>query len=144
MNRQSNHVVPDQVLNRPEPLPEADKLGRVPSTPFAFLRFLVGKHFRWHVLALVLLAGSATSIEAFGPYALSHLINAITAAAAAHAGFAQAVLPWMVLLAAIWLGSTVAYRLYEAVDVETSPRMRALAQKYLFAWLMGHSPRFFQ
>jgi ATP-binding cassette, subfamily B, bacterial len=140
----SSHVVPDQVLDRPEPLAEAQMLSCVPSAPFAFLRFIIGCHFRWHVLALVLLAGSATSIEAFGPYALSHLINAITAAAAAHAGFAQAVLPWMGLLAAIWLGSTLAYRLYEAVDVETSPRMRALAQKYLFSYLMGHSPRFFQ
>lgn len=139
-----SHVVPDQVLNRPEPLSEAKKLSRVPATPFAFLRFIIGKHFRMHVLALVLLAGSATSIEAFGPYALSHLINAITMAAAAHMGFAQAVLPWMGLLAAIWLGSTLAYRIYEAVDVGTSPRMRALAQKYLFSYLMGHSPRFFQ
>ena len=139
-----SHVVPDQVLNRPEPLAEARKLLRVPSTPFAFLRFIIGRHFRWHALALVLLAGSATSIEAFGPYALSHLINAITAAAAAHAGFREAVAPWMALLAAIWLGSTLAYRLYEAVDVETSPRMRGLAQKYLFSYLMGHSPRFFQ
>src|SRR5579871_1097615 len=140
----SVHVVPDQVLERPEPLPEAEKLLRVPRTPFAFLCLLVGRHFRLHVLALVLLAGTATSIEAFGPYALSHLINAISAAAAAHAGFTQAVLPWMALLAAIWLGSTLAYRVYEAADVQTSPRMRALAQKYLFAWLMGHSPRFFQ
>jgi hypothetical protein len=84
----SSHVVPDQVLDRPEPLAEAQMLSCVPSAPFAFLRFIIGCHFRWHVLALVLLAGSATSIEAFGPYALSHLINAITAAAAVHAGFA--------------------------------------------------------
>ena len=144
MSKSANRVVPDQVLSRPEPLAEAAGLAHVPSTPFAFLRFIIGRHFRWNVLALVLLAGSATSVEAFGPYALSHLINAITAAASAHTGFKQAVLPWMVLLAAIWLGSTFAYRLYEAVDVCTSPRMRALAQKYLFSYLMGHSPRFFQ
>ena len=144
MDRHLKHVVPDQVLNQPEPLPEAHKLARLPSAPFAFLRFMVGRHYRWHVVALALLAGLATSIEAFGPYALSHLINAITAAAAAHAGFAQAVLPWIILLAAIWLGSTIAYRSYEAVDVITGPRMRALAQKYLFTYLLGHSPRFFQ
>jgi ATP-binding cassette subfamily B protein len=140
----SRHVVPDQVLSRPEPLSEAENLARVPATPFAFLRFLIGKHFRGRVIALVVLAGSATSIEAFGPYALSHLINAISAAVEAHASFATAILPWMMLLAAIWLGSTIAYRAYEAIDVETSPRMRALAQKYLFTYLMGHSPRYFQ
>jgi ATP-binding cassette subfamily B protein len=140
----SRHIVPDCVLAAAEALPEAAQPERVPSTPFAFLRFLILRHFRWRVVTLVALAGSATSIEAFGPYALSHLINAITAAAAVHASFATAILPWMLLLAAIWLGSTIAYRSYEAVDVGTSPRMRALAQKYLFTYLMGHSPRYFQ
>src|SRR5215467_1520787 len=140
----SKHVVPDQVLNEPEPLAEAERLAHIPATPFAFIRFLVVKHFRWKLLTLVLLAGSATSIEAFGPYTLSRLINAIGTAVQAHASFATAILPWMLLLAAIWLGSTIAYRVYEAVDVETSPRMRALAQKYLFTYLMGHSPRYFQ
>jgi len=141
MNR---HVVPDSVLSLPEPLVEAERLAQVPATPFGFIRFLVGKHFRWRVTALVALAGVATSIEAFGPYALSHLINAITAAAQAKASFASAILPWMGLLAVIWLGSTLAYRAYEWLDVGTSPRMRALAQKYLFTYLMGHSPRYFQ
>src|SRR5258706_7956288 len=144
MSPSDRHVIPDQVLSCPEPLPEAEPLAVVPATPFAFIRFLIARHFRWQVVALIALAGSATSIEAFGPYALSHLINAITAAVAAHASFATAILPWMMLLAAIWLGSTVAYRCYEAVDVVTSPRMRALAQKYLFTYLMGHSPRYFQ
>jgi ATP-binding cassette subfamily B protein len=144
MSPSSRHVIPDQVLSCPEPLAEAEPLAVVPATPFAFIRFLIKRHFRWQIVALVALAGSATSIEAFGPYALSHLINAITAAVAAHASFATAILPWMALLAAIWLGSTLAYRSYEAVDVVTSPRMRALAQKYLFTYLMGHSPRYFQ
>ena len=140
----SRHVVPDQVLTQPEPLSEAERLAHVPSTPFAFIRFLISKHFRARVALLVALAGTATSIEAFGPYALSHLINAITAAAEAHASFSTAILPWLMLLATIWLGSTIAYRTYEWVDVNTSPRMRALAQKYLFTYLMGHSPRYFQ
>jgi ATP-binding cassette subfamily B protein len=141
MNR---HIVPDQVLERPEPLSEAEPLARVPGTPFAFMRFIIRKHFLGRVAFLGLLAGTAASIEVFGPYALSHLINAITAAVAAHTRFADAILPWMLLLAAIWLGSTLAYRAYEWVDVGTSPRLRALAQKYMFTYLMGHSPRYFQ
>ena len=137
-------IVPDQVLERPEPLPEAEGMTRVPSTPFAFMAYLIKKHHLGNVIVLVLLAGTATSIEAFGPYALSRLINAITAAVETHASFADAIVPWLVLLSAIWLGSTLAYRAYEWVDVSTSPRMRALAQKYMFAYLMGHSPRYFQ
>ena len=137
-------IVPDSVMSEAEALPEAASSVRLPATPFAFMRFLIAGHFRWRIAILILLAASATSIEAFGPYALSHLINAISAAAATHARFNSAILPWMLLLAAIWLGSTIAYRGYEAVDVNTSPRMRALAQKYLFTYLMGHSPRYFQ
>jgi ATP-binding cassette, subfamily B, bacterial len=140
----ARHIVPDQVLERPEPLSEAELLSRVPSAPFAFLSFLIRKHFFGKVVILLLLAGSATSIEAFGPYALSRLINAIGAAVETKASFSDAILPWLLLLAAIWLGSTIAYRGYEAVDVTTSPRMRALAQKYMFTYLMGHSPRYFQ
>src|SRR6187551_2609536 len=137
-------IVRDQVLERPEPLPEAEALARIPSQPFAFMWYLIKKHFLSNVLVLVLLAGAATSIEAFGPYALSHLINAINAAVETKASFSDAILPWLGLLAAIWLGSTLAYRAYEWVDVSTSPRMRALAQKYMFTYLMGHSPRYFQ
>lgn len=138
------HIVPDEVLNRPEPFPETGEMPRVPATPFAFLWFLLRRHFPGRAALLVTLAATATSIEAFGPYALSHLINAISAAAAAHQGFRDAVLPWLFLLACIWAGSTIAYRSYEAIDLTLSPRMRALAQKYLFTYLLGHSPRYFQ
>src|SRR3977135_36320 len=144
MSPSHRHVIPDQVLSCPEPLAEAEPLALVPSTPFAFIRFLIARHFRWQIIALVVLAGSSTSIDAFGPYALSHLINAITAAVAAHESFATAILPWMMLLAAIWLGSTLAYPAHEAVDFVPSPRMRSLPQKSLFTYLMGHSPRYFQ
>ncbi len=140
----AKHVIADDVLTQPEPLAEAAPLARVPSEPFAFIRFIVTTHFRKRVIVLVLLAASAAAIEAFAPYALSNLINAVTAAIASGAGFEVAVLPWMILLGVIWLGSTLAYRAYEAIDVNTSPRMRALAQKYAFTYLLGHSPRYFQ
>ena len=144
MSPAKKKIVPDEVLNAPEPLAEVAPLACVPSTPFAFIWFLVRTHFPVRVAILVTLAATATSIEAFGPYALAQLINAIGAAAAARLSFGVAILPWMGLLAAIWFGSTIAYRAYEALDVEMSPRMRALAQKYLFTYLLGHSPRYFQ
>src|SRR5687768_13324630 len=137
-------IVPDQVLETPEPLAEAEGLTRVPSAPFAFLWYLIRTHFFGRVILLACLVATATAIEAFGPYALSRLINSITEAVQTGATFNQSVLPWLLVLAAIWLGSTLAYRAFEAVDVATSPRMRALAQKYMFTYLMGHSPRYFQ
>jgi len=140
----TRHVIPDEVLNRPESLAEVEPLARLPETPFAFIWFLVRKHFAWRVGVLVSLAAVATAIEAFGPLALSHLINAIGHAYTKHLSFTAAVLPWIGLMGAIWFVSATVYRGYEAVDIETSPRMRALAQKYLFVYMLGHSPRYFQ
>ncbi|MBI3675658.1 MAG: ABC transporter ATP-binding protein [Proteobacteria bacterium] len=140
----TRHIVPDEVLSTPEMLSEAALAVRVPGKPIAFIAFLVTKHFRWRVITLISLAATATAINAFAPVALARVINAINTASRSHAGFSQAVLPALVALAAIWFVSAIAFRGYEAMDVNTSPRMRALAQKYLFAWLLGHSPRYFQ
>jgi ATP-binding cassette subfamily B protein len=140
----TRHIVPDEVLSRPEALAEAKPLATIPSRPFPFIWMLVSKHFPKRVAVLVTLAASATAIDAFGPLALSHLINSLFTAYKLHQSFVQAVLPWLIVLGAIWLVSASVYRGYEAVDIGTSPRMRALAQKYLFAYLLGHSPRYFQ
>ena len=140
----TRHIVPDEVLMRPESLAEAQPLARLPTTPFAFIWYLVKTHFPRRVACLVALAALATTIDAFVPLALSHVINAIGAAYAKHLTFTQAVLPWVVLMGTIWLVSATVYRGYEALDINTTPRMRALAQKYLFVYMLGHSPRYFQ
>src|SRR5258706_5065593 len=87
MSPSNRHVIPDQVLSCPEPLAEAEPLALVAATPFAFIRFLIAMHFRWQFIAIVGLAGSAASIEAFGAYAHSHLINAVTPSASVNANF---------------------------------------------------------
>jgi ATP-binding cassette, subfamily B, bacterial len=138
------HTIADEVLTRPEPLSEADASVRLPPTAFGFIWFLVRRHFPGRVAMLVAFSAFATTIDAFAPFAVSKLINAITGAAPGTVDFAADVLPWVVVLGGVWLGSTVLYRCYEGVDVFTSPRMRGLAQKYLFTHLLGHSPRYFQ
>ena len=140
----TRHTIPDEVLNRPESLAEVEPLARLPKTPFAFIWFLVHRHFAWRAAVLVSLAATATAIDAFGPSVVGRFINAALLAHAKHLTFGEAVLPWVVLMGVIWLVSASVYRGYEAVDIETSPRMRALAQKYLFAYMLGHSPRYFQ
>lgn len=140
----TRHIVPDEVLTRPESLAEAQPLAQLPTTPFAFIWYLVKTHFPKRVALLVTLAASAAAIDAFAPYALAKLINAVMAAYAKHSSFASSVLPWIVALGGIWLVSASIYRGYEAVDIQTAPRMRALAQKYLFSYMLGHSPRYFQ
>ncbi|HEV2652547.1 MAG TPA: ABC transporter ATP-binding protein [Rhizomicrobium sp.] len=137
------NVDTETIVNAVEPFDETIAIARVPGSPFAFIWFLIRTHFPGRVSAMVAFALTATSIEAFSPVAFSHLVNSITAAVKNHAGMAT-VLPWIGWLAAIWFGGACAYRAYEMVDVNTGPRMRGLAQKYLFVYLLGHSPRYFQ
>ncbi len=140
----TRHIIPDEVLLRPESLAEAQPLARVPTTPFAFIWLLVKKHFAWRVGTLVFLAAAASTFDSFVPLAFSHATNAVSVAVAKHLTFTHTVLPWIAAMGAIWLISASIYRTYEAIDIETSPRMRALAQKYLFVYMLGHSPRYFQ
>ncbi|MBV9045785.1 MAG: ABC transporter ATP-binding protein, partial [Alphaproteobacteria bacterium] len=134
----------EEIVSDAEPLDEVLSLKRVPNTPFAFIWFLISSHFRLRVLAMAGCALAATCVEAFAPVAFSHLVNSITAAVKTHGAFATVVLPWIIWLAAIWFGSATIYRLYDWVDLNTGPRMRGLAQKYLFVYMLGHSPRYFQ
>lgn len=140
MNR---HIVPDEVLTAAEPLSEAIIDARVPSKPFAFIWFLVRAHFLRRVILLAAVALLAAMVDAFAPLGFSHLINGVLHARATHLPFTT-VLPWIGLIVGLWLGAGFAYRGYEALDIGTSPRMRALAQKYLFSHMLGHSPRYFQ
>jgi ATP-binding cassette subfamily B protein len=138
-----SRLTAETIVNATEPLDEALSLKRVPGTPFAFIWFLITTHFPGRVAMMAGCALVATSIEAFGPVAFSHLVNGITGAVKTHGGFGV-VLPWILWLAAIWFGGAMTYRVYDWVDLNTGPRMRGLAQKYLFVYLLGHSPRYFQ
>ncbi len=140
MNR---HVIPDEVLSRDEPFADARVLASVPATPFAFIWFIVKTHFFGRFIAMIGIALLAAAFDASFPLGFSHLVNGVMAAKSTHAGFV-AVFPWLGLLAGIWFVSGFTYRGYEALDVYTSPRLRGLAQKYLFTYLLGHSPRYFQ
>ncbi|HEY4943720.1 MAG TPA: ABC transporter ATP-binding protein [Rhizomicrobium sp.] len=136
-------IATEAIVHASEPLDEALPLARVPGTPFAFIWFLVRSHFALRVAGMAGCALLATSIESFSPLAFSHLVNAIAAAVNHHGNFST-IRPWIFWLAAIWFGGACAYRLYDFVDRDTGPRMRGLAQKYLFSYLLGHSPRYFQ
>jgi ATP-binding cassette, subfamily B, bacterial len=128
-----------------EHLAEAQAGIRPPGRPFAFIWFLVRTHYRGHVAALIAIAVAATVLEALGPLALGRMVNAVTQAAQSGVPSATPqIVFWFAALGVLWFLPSLLYRLHDAVDRAQSPRMRALAQKYLFAWLIGHSPRYFQ
>ncbi len=127
-----------------EALPEVARAVRVPGTPFAFLAFLVSRHYRARLAVYVFLAGLSAAIEAMSPYVLKGIIDTLTKAVAAGAQEWGPVVLYLVLFAAVWYVPAVIVRFADVIDIYMTPRMRALAQKYLFAYLMGHSPRYFQ
>jgi ATP-binding cassette, subfamily B, bacterial len=127
-----------------EELPEI-RIERLPGRPFSFLWFMVRNHFPRSVALMLVLVATATAIEGMAPFVLGRLVNAVTKAADIPAGATGLpVLQWFVLLGCVWLVASLVFRAFEATDIYTSPRMRGLAQKYLFTYLLGHSPRYFQ
>jgi ATP-binding cassette subfamily B protein len=127
-----------------EALPEVARGERVPGTPFRFLAFLVSRHYRRRLAVFVSLAGLSAAIDAMIPYVLRGIIDTLSTAVASGRQDWETVTVYLVLFAAVWYVPAVIVRAAEAVDIYMSPRMRALAQKYLFAYMMGHSPRYFQ
>ena len=127
-----------------EALPEVFSAIRVPGKPFAFLGFLVKRHYRLRVAMFVALVAVATAIEATSSYVLGRMINALTEAVKTGVHDWAPIAGYVALFAAVWYLPALIIRGSEAVDIYMSPRLRALAQKYLFSYLLGHSPRYFQ
>ena len=127
-----------------EALPEVSVGERVPGTPFGFLWFLVSRHYRGRLAAFVACVALATGVEAMGPYVLGRMINVLTETVQSGSRDWSVAGIYVGLFACVWYLPALIVRGAEAIDIYMSPRMRALAQKYLFAYLMGHSPRYFQ
>lgn len=114
--------------------------------PFPFLWGLLREKFAGRLTLMLLAVIIGQTIEAFEPYALKAVVDALTAATGGGDAMPHGigVGGWFLLLLAIWLGSMGMYRLHQIIDIYTSPSIRALVQKRMFAWLLGHSPRYFQ
>jgi ATP-binding cassette, subfamily B, bacterial len=125
-------------------LPEVQKGVRVPGTPFGFLTFLIQRHYRARVAAFIAAVSVASVIEAMAPQVLKSMIDTLAVAVKSGVADWAAVSGFVALFAAVWYLPALIVRGAESIDIYMSPRMRALAQKYLFAYLMGHSPRYFQ
>ncbi|HYE52118.1 MAG TPA: ABC transporter ATP-binding protein [Azospirillaceae bacterium] len=114
------------------------------SKPWPFIRQLLTEKFAGRLAIMVGAVMLGQGIEAFEPYALKSLIDGLTAASKGEPVEGIGLTAWFGLLVFIWFGGTAMYRVYQIVDIYTSPSIRALMQKRMFAWMMGHSPRYFQ
>ncbi|QJE72570.1 ABC transporter ATP-binding protein [Aerophototrophica crusticola] len=123
---------------------DAEPVRPLPRKPFSFITALIREKFLGRLTLMVLAVVLGQTIEAFEPYALKAVVDALTAAADGKPIEGLGLTGWFLVLLGIWFGGIGMYRVYQVIDIYTSPSIRALAQKRMFAWLMGHSPTYFQ
>lgn len=112
--------------------------------PFRFIWGLIREKFAGRLALMVLAVVIGQTIDAFEPYALKAVIDGLTAASNGEPVEGIGLMGWFAVLMVIWFSAIGMYRIYQVVDIYTSPSIRALAQKRMFAWLMGHSHTYFQ
>ena len=128
-------------------MPDFDEIvpvAHVPGQPAAFLTFLIRTHFAARVGLLLLVVVAATAIDSFGPYLLGRIVNLLNATGSGRHDWPAALTQAFIVLAAIWTLGSLLYRVFEALDRKMAPHLRALAQAYMFGYLLGHSHRYFQ
>jgi ATP-binding cassette subfamily B protein len=123
---------------------EVRELAHLPGAPFPFLIFLIRTHAPRRIVLIALTVIAATALDSLGPYFFGRIVNLLTSLGAGRHGWPAELTSALVALACVWVGGSLIYRLYEAIDRTTAPRLRALAQRYMFGYLLGHSHRYFQ
>ncbi len=133
----------DSAAEGTEVLDELVPVEALPKNPFAFLLFIVRNHFKWRVAGLYVTIFAAMLFESLTPYALNQLVDGLGVPGTETAFDLPTVIWWACVLGLLWLSLEVALRLYDLQDIYMGPKLRVLTQKYLFRYLLGHSPRYF-
>jgi hypothetical protein len=110
---------------------------RVPGSPFSRD---VPRPRQYRGQLAVRTAALATATKP-SPYVLGQMINALTVATQSHGDWAT-LTPHILLFAFVWYAG--GRRTLCGSHRYLHESAHAAAQKYLFAWLLGHSPRHFQ
>ncbi|HIJ84972.1 MAG TPA: ABC transporter ATP-binding protein, partial [Magnetococcales bacterium] len=120
-----------------------DFSGPVPKTAGAFLILIMRRRFIGRVVFLASVAALSIFIMGFEPQVLRHLVDDLGRLEQGR-GTTQDIWNGFMTLAGLWLASSLCNRLYQIIDIHTGPKVRFAVQSYLFAYLIHHSPRYFQ
>ncbi|MDN3516664.1 ABC transporter ATP-binding protein [Aquisalimonas lutea] len=113
-----------------------------PDAPIAFTAWAVRAFVRRRAALMVLMALLAFTLQAFTPFVIGRLVDAVGAVARDRAQPPE--LAWLfAALVLCWLAGPLFQRLYVLVNAYTVPRLRADVINRLFAWTTGHAPQFF-
>jgi ATP-binding cassette, subfamily B, bacterial len=126
----------------PPPLPyQALTPQGAPKNSWELIRLFVWRRFRGRALLQNLTAAGGIGLMSFEPVVLKNIVDGL---ANSNGQWSDDIIRWFVIMAGLWLGSALFNRLREVVDAATQPHLRHEIQFYLFSYLIGHSPRFFQ
>lgn len=124
---------------------EVKPVDRLPGKPIAFIFFLLRSHFVLNVAVMMVVIICATFTDSIGPRIFGAIVNGIAKVSS------QGITTWpreltmlFVTIGVLWFAGSLLYRLFEWIDLNTSPHLRALAQRYMFGYLLGHSHSYFQ
>ena len=113
-----------------------------PASAIAFTRWAVRRFVPRRAALMVLTAVIAFGLQAFTPFFIGRLVDAVSAVA--EGAVAPAEIGWLfAALVLCWLVGPLFQRLYVLVNAYTVPRLRADVINHLFAWTTGHAPQFF-
>ncbi len=113
----------------------------MPRSPFRFVAYFLVRGFKGHAVLMVVLLAINTSIETSQSFVLGQLVNVLSGAPAALSGLSP--VDWFWALIAIWLGGYLSAHAYATFTNYTQMAMRVRIHDALFAYLMGHAPRYF-
>ncbi len=111
-------------------------LQAIPRTPFAFIWYYM-RGFRGHVVLMMVMIAASTSVDTAQSYVLGQLVNAL-----AHVN-ADDPVHWFFALCGTWFFSYVFVHGYATFTSYTQIKMRERIHDEMFAYLLGHAPRYF-
>ncbi len=127
-----------------EPFDDLKAVEKLPKSPFAFILFIIRSHFALRILGLYAAIAAGIAAESFSTYALSQIVDRLTVLVESGPEGVTGIAVWFAILAGLWFMTDACFRLYDGQDIYISPRMRVITQKYLYRYLLGHAPGFFQ
>lgn len=126
----------------PPPLHYADLTPEgAAKTPWRLIRLFIGRRNLGRMLLLNFTSAGGIALMSLEPWALKNIVDGL---AVSQGQWSDDIVRWFVILSSLWLGSALFNRLRELMDAAVLPHLSHEVQFYLFSWLIGHSPRFFQ
>ncbi len=109
----------------------------IPRTPWRFIWHYASQGFIWQVLAMACLYGAATAAETIQAFVLGQLVNVLSGTRDGNP------MVWFAALCGTWFSASAFANAYGAVYWTTQTKLRMRIHEGLFAYLMGHAPRYF-